>query len=153
MRDAWLIVFRRYLLFAAAGHLAWEAAHLPLYALWQTGTPHQIAWFVLRCTGGDLFIALGALMCALLVVNDPAWPARGYRQAAILAVVLGIAVTVFSEWFDTRIAATWAYSDLMPIIPGLEVGLSPVAQWVLVPTAGFAWARGRLQRPCARRSG
>ncbi len=42
--------------------------------------------------------------------------------------------TVYSEWLNVYVKGTWAYSDLMPIVPGLEVGLSPLIQWIVVPT-------------------
>jgi hypothetical protein len=100
-----------------------------------------------------MLIALSSLVLALLIVNDPAWPARSYRQTANIAVILGIAVTLFSEWFNTTVAATWAYSDLMPVVPGLEVGLSPIAQWVAIPAAGLSWARRGLRRASRRQEG
>ena len=35
--------------------------------------------------------------------------------------------------------ASWTYSDWMPIVPvfGLRLGLSPLLQWLIVPTAAF----------------
>jgi hypothetical protein len=37
------------------------------------------------------------------------------------------------------VRASWAYSDLMPIVTafGLRVGLSPLLQWIVVPTVAF----------------
>ena len=29
--------------------------------------------------------------------------------------------------------SSWTYSSLMPIIPGLGVGLVPVLQWIVLP--------------------
>jgi hypothetical protein len=37
----WLSALRAYLLTITAGDLAWEAAHLPLYTLWRTGTARE----------------------------------------------------------------------------------------------------------------
>src|SRR5258707_6409697 len=54
----WLIVLRRYLLISAFGNLAWEFAHLPLYTIWQQGTPTDIIFAAVHCTGGDILIAI-----------------------------------------------------------------------------------------------
>jgi hypothetical protein len=37
------------------------------------------------------------------------------------------------------VRAAWTYSDWMPIvsIAGLQVGLSPLLQWIVVPGAAF----------------
>src|SRR6266446_4244315 len=35
----------------------------------------------------------------------------------------------------------WAYSPLMPVLPGLGVGVLPSLQWMLVSTAAFYYAR------------
>src|SRR5215467_10683065 len=36
---------------AAIGHFFWEVAQLPLYTLWRTGTPREIAFALFHCTG------------------------------------------------------------------------------------------------------
>ena len=56
-------------------------------------------------------------------------------------MALAFAYTVFSEWLNTEIRGSWAYSELMPVVPVLEAGLSPVAQWIVIPIAAFWWAR------------
>lgn len=53
---AWLGCLRRYLIVLAAGNLAWEALHIPLYRLWETGTYRQIVLYRLHCFAGDLLI-------------------------------------------------------------------------------------------------
>jgi len=57
---------------------------------------------------------------------------------AALAVGLGLAYAVFSEWLNIVVRAAWAYSELMPVISlfGTDVGLSPLAQWMAEPVPG-----------------
>ncbi len=110
----WLRALRRYLTVIAAGNLAWETLHLPLHTIWRSGTPSEIAFAVIHCTLGDLLIALSTLTLALVVVGDPAWPARRFRQVAITAMVLGVGYTAFSEWLNVVVRGSWAYSGLMP---------------------------------------
>jgi len=139
-RPDWLSAIRRYVLAAAVGNAAWEMAQMPLYTLWQRGTPRQIALGVLHCTGGDVLIAAGALIMALLLVGSSEWPRTGLARTAAIALLAGLAYTIYSEYLNTAIRGTWAYSDLMPTLPWLGTGLAPLAQWLIVPPLALTWA-------------
>jgi len=90
---------------------------MPLYTLWQTGTAYEIAFAAVHCTGGDVLIALSAVVLALFLVGSPAWPAARRGHVIVLTVVLGLTYTLFSEWLNIEVRESWAYSDLMPVIP------------------------------------
>ena len=132
---------RRYFIVILAGNLVWEFAHMPLYTLWSTGTTGEIVFAAVHCSGGDLLIASSALMISLLVYGR-GWPdeRQAVRHVIALTMVLGVGYTLFSEWLNIVVREAWAYSDLMPIVPVLEAGLSPLAQWIVVPGVAFAWA-------------
>lgn len=140
------------MIFVAVANLAWEFVHMPLYTLWQTGTVSEIAFAALHCTGGDVLIALSVLILALFLVGSPEWPAMRKGQVIALTVVFGLAYTLFSEWLNIEVREVWAYSDLMPVIPIIDAGLSPVLQWIVIPLAGFRFAmtsRARRQMTVA----
>jgi len=139
-RDGWLTVSRRYVIAMALGNLAWEFVHMPLYTLWDSGSLHEIAFAAIHCTGGDMVIAVAALMGALLLFGSDDWPVQGYRRVAVRAIAIGLGYTLFSEWLNIEVRKAWAYSDLMPIIPVIGAGISPVSQWVVVPSLAFWWA-------------
>lgn len=113
---------------------------MPLYTLWETGSRGEIVFAALHCTGGDVLIALSAVMLALFLAGKPSWPATGARQLILLTLAFGLAYTLFSEWLNIEIREAWAYRDLMPVIPLIDAGLSPVLQWIAVPLAAFWWA-------------
>jgi hypothetical protein len=146
-RSLGFLVLRRYLFVMALGNLAWEFAHMPLYTLWQTGTAREIIVAALHCTGGDVLIAFSSLAAALLLFGRGAWPQAGYWKVAAPAIAFGIAYTLFSEWVNVQVRETWVYGDLMPITPVIGTGLSPLAQWVLLPSFAFCWAGRALARP------
>jgi hypothetical protein len=58
----------------------------------------------------------------------------------------GFVIGVTIEWVTVSLMSQWAYTVQMPILPGLGVGVTPVAQMVLLPPLIFrliaAW-RGR----------
>lgn len=144
---------RRYLMFVTLGNLIWETAQLPLYTIWQEGTVRDLAIAVLHCTAGDVLIATAAIVAGLLVAGDD-WPDRldAYRRVALAAIAIGVTYTVFSEWLNIVIRRSWAYSELMPVIPLVGLGLSPALQWIVIPLAGFWFARRGVGGPAAQRA-
>jgi hypothetical protein len=139
----WLGAQRAYLLTIAVGDLVWEMAQLPLYTLWQTGTPGEKLFAVVHCTLGDLLIALAALTFGLVLAGHCDWPLRRFAAVAALMLAFGLGYTVFSEWLNIVVRKSWAYSSLMPVVSafGLGIGLSPLLQWIVVPTLALYAAR------------
>jgi hypothetical protein len=139
----WIAALRVYLVTIALGDLAWEAAHLPLYTIWTTATMREKAFAVVHCAGGDLLIALSSLAVAIVVAGERTWPARSFWSVAVLAILLGLAYMAFSEWLNIVIRQAWEYSNLMPVVSPfrLDVGLSPLVQWIAIPSVAFWLAR------------
>lgn len=137
----WLGGLRRYLLLVGSANLVWEIAQLPLYTIWTEGTVQRIVFAVLHCTAGDLLIASASLLGALLLIGLPAWPADRYWPTAALAIVIGLAYTIYSEWLNTEVRASWAYSDWMPRLAWIGIGAAPFAQWIVIPVGAFIWLR------------
>lgn len=142
---SWITALRRYALFMGPANLAWETLQLPLYTIWREGTIGNIAFSVVHCTAGDLLIALACLVAALILLGRASWPGEGSLRVAAAAVALGLAYAVYSEWLNVDVRGSWAYSDLMPVVPPLGTGLSPLLQWLLLPPLALSWA-GREQR-------
>jgi len=69
------------------------------------------------------------------------------------ALLLGPGYTIFSEWLNTTLFR-WSYSDLMPTLKlaGIEIGLSPLLQWLLLPPLALFLARRNhdARQPIAR---
>ena len=144
----------RYLLLLTAMNLAWEFAQVPLYTIGQTGTLDEIALAALHCTAGDAMIGGIAMLVALMLVAPARWPRTGSIRVPAMAVAFGLAYTVFSEWLNVEFRESWAYSELMPTIPPLGTGLSPILQWFIIPIvayivalrAAIAWGGRRTGR-------
>lgn len=137
----WLPALRRYAMFIAIANLIWEASHLPLYTIWSEGKPREIAFAVAHCTGGDLLIAIGCLILALILIGAPSWPAARFVPVMAVAVTFGLTYTGYSEWLNVEVRSSWAYSDAMPVVPPFGTGLSPLLQWLVLPPLGLLWAR------------
>ena len=149
-QSTWLRTLRRYMIFLTAASVVWEFAHMPLYTLWDTGTHSEIVFAALHCSGGDALIALSAIMLALFVCGNASWPTIGNRRVIVVTVLLGLCYTVFSEWLNIEMRYAWAYNDKMPVIPGIGTGLSPMAQWIIIPLAAFWWSAPQCFGPAKR---
>ncbi|NJO24109.1 MAG: hypothetical protein HC868_15810 [Sphingomonadales bacterium] len=140
-----MTALRWYLVAIAVGNLVWEFAQLPLYTIWTTGSTGDIVFAAVHCTGGDILIATASLVFALLLCGaGRPITHQTYRRVAALTVAFGFAYTVFSEWLNVVVRKSWAYSELMPIVPIVDAGLSPLLQWIILPLAAFWWAGKRL---------
>jgi len=113
-------------------HGLWEIAHLPLYTLWDDPDGARIVRYVLHCLAGDVLIAVGVYLLTALVFRDFVWPVRRPWTAGGFMLVTGLGYTVFSEWYNVYRLGAWAYQSTMPLIAG--IGLTPVLQWIVVPT-------------------
>ena len=138
-RAAWRLIGLRYLPLFAALNLAWEIAHLPLYTLWREPSLAFIVFAVAHCTLGDVMIGAAALALGLIATGAAGVEHWRFIRIALVTALAGTAYTVFSEWLNTVARQGWAYSELMPVLPlfGAEIGLSPIAQWLILPL--LAW--------------
>jgi len=120
---------------------------MPLYTLWNTGTTGEIVFAAVHCTGGDILIAMTTLLLSLLIFGV-GWPHNRsvIRRVIISTMMLGVGYTVFSEWLNIVVRKAWAYSELMPIVPVIDAGLSPLLQWIVIPGLAFTWALWPFRR-------
>ena len=143
MEQSWLGGIRRYFSVILMGNLIWEFSHLPLYTIWETGTLGDLIFAAIHCTGGDMLIALASLVAALVLTNSENWPVETRPRLLVMTLLFGLGYTIFSEWLNIEVRQTWAYRDVMPVIPGTWIGLSPLLQWIVVPSLALWWASQR----------
>lgn len=128
-----------WLVLALPLHLAWEIAHLPLYTLWDDPDRARIAVYLLHCVLGDGLIAVSVYLLTAIVFRDLVWPLRRPWMAGAFMLAAGLGFAVFSEWYNVYRVGSWAYTAAMPLIAG--IGLTPLLQWVVVPTLMLFIAR------------
>ena len=135
-RDAWTWIVVRFVPPFAALNLAWEAAQLPLYDVWEREWQYQ-AFAVVHCTAGDVLIGVCALMLALIATRAGRPETWKIRRVTLVMIAISLAYTIFSESMNTVWRESWAYSALMPVVPFLGTGLSPLTQWILIPASAL----------------
>lgn len=127
-------LFRRFV-GAVAGlafllNYAWEIGHCPLYTVCVYDGPHLI--FLALASLADV-IMVGLLYFGFaLIYRNGLWMMHPTTSRVFwLMLVGGVGATV-SEIAHLS-AGNWAYTSRMPIIPGIEVGLTPVLQFTILP--------------------
>ncbi len=135
----------RLLLLALPLELLWEIAQFPLYNVWHQNDWSYILYGLIHCTLGDLLILLIAYELVALVRRDRAWYRCCTLSSGLVFTLLGLAYTIYSESVHVRIKCTWSYTELMPLVPGIEIGGMPFLQWLLIPPI-LLWLM-RMLRP------
>ena len=98
-------------------NLIWENLHSVLYIGYQGG---KITEFILmRASLGDAVMITVLLLPFLYIV----W----FQKRGYLIVVAGIVLAILIEWYALS-TGRWAYNEYMPIIPFLNIGLTPTIQ-------------------------
>ncbi len=115
------------------GHFAWEILQAPLFASMRN-TDHFLGIAIcLQATFGDLAIALTAFWCAAIVGKSKNWFATQGNLATSVFFAFGLVATIGLEYLNTEITNRWSYDGLMPLLPILGTGLTPILQWFFVP--------------------
>ena len=142
-RNARVFILYGYLPWLAGLNLAWEAAHVRLYTIWTEAEPAYIAFSVLHCTLGDILIGGAALVLALILGRERALERWLWARIALLTVVFGAGYTIFSEWMNITLLRSWTYAEVMPTVEigSFRLGLTPLAQWLVVPPLSLYLAR------------
>jgi len=125
--------------------LLWEIAQFPLYTVWHEGDWGFILYGLVHCTLGDLMILLSVFWLVSILNRSRLWVFSPSMPNIVLFTVIGLAYTIFSEILNTRIKGTWGYTELMPIVPVIEIGGMPFLQWILIPPI-LIWLM-QLMRP------
>ena len=113
--------------------ILWEIAQFPLYTVWHEGDWGYILYGLAHCTLGDLLIMLTCYWLVALLNRSRYWYRTNILVNGFLYTLLGLGYTIYSEMLNVNIKGTWDYTDLMPVIPVIEIGGMPFMQWVLIP--------------------
>lgn len=128
-------VFNRFILtvtvVAFVLNFSWELMQMPLYDS-SSFTINHIAFCALGSVADAIMVLLIYLGLAVIFKN-PLWIYPLQWQRVVLVIFIGGIGAILSEIRHLSLG-NWAYSDLMPLIPMLNVGLSPVLQFMILPT-------------------
>lgn len=125
-------------------HYAWEFSQVPLFS----GMADMNHWDGIKfCTStalGDAGIAVIAYSATSLAFYNRRWFRKPRFNSEITYVGIGVIVTIFLEKYYTKKDIRWSYSDLMPVMPPFNTGLSPLLKWLIIPPLVLRLARNNV---------
>ena len=139
-----MVVLQALLVFALLSflfHFAWEILQAPLFARMPVMSHWQATLVCLKATFGDVGIAFASFGVAAVLDKEWLWFVKPSTRGLAAYLAAGLLITFAFEWHAVYWAGRWAYSDLMPLVPLLQVGLAPVMQWVVLPLAVLFFLR------------
>lgn len=124
--------------FAFVTNFVWEMLQAPLYV-----GMTQLPWWrgaavCALATVGDVVITLVAYAGATAGRNRW-WLLRPSIRRVTLYLAVGLVVTLVFEVVNVYVTHRWSYASAMPLMLG--IGLSPIAQWLILPTVTLVLAR------------
>ena len=128
-------------LFTFLFHFAWEILQAPLFAEMPVIGHWQATLVCLKATLGDIGIALASFAVGVWWQRYWRWFVMPTKGALAAYLATGVLITIVFEWYAIYWAGRWSYSDLMPVVPVLRVGLAPLAQWIILPLAVLFFLR------------
>ena len=108
----------------------WELLQMPLYSSAYYNLGH-----VVFCTLGalaDMIMVLLLYVCFGFIYKNPFWIWQRNWFKIFAVMLTGAVGAVLSEKMHL-IIGSWAYDESMPIVPFVNVGLSPFLQFFLLP--------------------
>jgi hypothetical protein len=134
-------------------NLPWELWQVPLFDRMPVSPHWEAVKTCSRAAAGDAVIALVACWAVALVVRNRAWVVSPTASEVLGFAACGVLMTAAIERLalSGRWVQSWSYSPLMPVVPGIDVGLSPLVQWLVLPPLVVWLVRRQLSSPVASR--
>jgi len=111
-------------------NLIWENLQMPLY----TSYVWHAIWGIncVKASLGDILIVLLMYIPIAVYKNKFAWFKNYTKTDIIIFLGIGLLIAIGFEKFALA-TNRWQYSSFMPIIPFINVGLSPILQMLILP--------------------
>lgn len=120
---------------AVAFNLVWELAQAPLYV--GMDDFRKTWWVCLLAALGDGLLLLLIFAVGWLMLRQRDWFVRPEVRGYALMLVTGLVIAVSIELVAVYWMGCWEYTKQMPLVPVLRVGLTPVAQMLVLPPLIF----------------
>lgn len=118
-------------------NILWEFLHAPLYAggsylqggsvTYGTELTGPFLPILLWASVGDGLLILSIYGIVACIERDWMWVMRWRRRDPAIVIVLGLLFATYIEWRGLS-EGRWGYGVWMPIVPILEIGLTPFIQ-------------------------
>ena len=113
----------------------WELLQSPFYFGMQITA--QMLGHCFLASLGDGVIVLVIYFIDWLIFRRLEWLNAYLFRRLVITGVTGFIIGVTIEWIGVNSLHRWSYNNLMPVIPGLHLGLVPILQMMILPPIIF----------------
>lgn len=139
MKSFMPIKFIRLILFIFGMNFIWEIFQMPLYKNHSIGFLDTVL-IHLEASLGDLLIFVIIYLLGFMAFRNSAWFFQKNHAPFIFSMACGFFIAVVIEKYALA-TGRWEYDTLMPVIPLIRVGLTPILQMIILPTIIIRIAR------------
>ena len=120
---------------AVGFNYVWELAQSPLYAGMSDFS--RMLWHCFAPSLGDGLLVLIIFAAGWVALRQRDWFVRPGVRGYALMLGAGFVIAISVELIAVYGLGRWEYNAGMPLLPGLGVGLLPIAQMLLLPPIIF----------------
>jgi hypothetical protein len=114
----------------------WELAQAPVYdGLQNYSSP--VLWHCFVASLGDGVMVLLIAVVGRISLHRWDWFQRPRVAGYLVMLTAGLVLAVLVEWLAVHVLARWQYTARMPLVPGLGIGVVPIAQMLFLPPLIF----------------
>jgi len=123
----------------------WELAQAPLYVGLERYTA-AVFWHRFVASLGDGIMVMIIFTAGWITFHRWDWFYSPGITGYLLMLTAGLILAVLVEWVAVHSLERWKYAENMPTLPGLGIGLVPIAQMLVLPPLVFRTASHWLSR-------
>jgi hypothetical protein len=114
----------------------WELAQAPLYVGLKSYNT-AVFWHCFVASLGDGLIVLVITAAGWITLRRWDWFEHPGVRGYLVMLAAGLLMAVLVESVAVHVLGRWAYTEKMPTIPALGIGLVPIAQMLILPPLVF----------------
>jgi hypothetical protein len=114
----------------------WELAQAPLYVGLEDYNA-GVLWHCFVASLGDGIMVLLIVAAGWFTLRQLDWFLRPGVRGYLVIITAGLVLAVLVEWVAVHVLNRWEYTENMPKLPGLDIGLVPIAQMLVLPPLIF----------------
>jgi hypothetical protein len=97
----------------------------------------NISWHCFVASLGDgLIVCTIHAVGALFFRREDWFIGPGLKGYAVM-LMTGLVIAVAIEWFAVHVLQRWSYTPDMPVLPGVNIGITPLLQMLMLPPLAF----------------
>ena len=132
-------------MFAFLLNFLWESLHSPAYLMegYPTGFNSYLRMMLVATSIDALITTLVFLGISILIKNSD-WLFKPDKFYYVLSSLVGLIIATIIEYKSVYMQDKWDYNELMPIIPIIGIGVTPLLQLMILVPLTFWFVKKHL---------